>query len=264
MGVVLTNSITNFCEDEAGGPWNDSFALIKLIGPKNAAVWNTTTNREIACEEVFQANVDPNTGVWTSCELTCNSEISPAGSYYEIKEFIKGKCCAVSVVQFDCVNVVYPDPTQLSSVVVTAPVDEPSSLFAQHLVAASSTDVGNQIQVGSDNKAFVPPASQRLHFRLDGHNDVGPYEAQATWGDMVVTNVSFQASQPSTNIETFGIYQGNTLLHTLTPSLGFTLENVAVPDVAVDDGSFISVRPTGASANPSQNLYIVVQAVYSG
>ena len=128
MGVRLTNCFASICDSPQ--PVN-GFALIKLINPlgENHAVCNTVTEQYLTCGEVLQVEIDPITGCWLSCELPCNSDLSPAGTYYEIQEFVDNKCCGTHIVQLDCELVTYPDPTPIKDVSITNPGPPPASLL---------------------------------------------------------------------------------------------------------------------------------------
>ncbi len=128
MSVRLTNCFASLCDQPE--PIN-GFALIKLINPlgDDHAVCDTTTGQYLTCGEVLQVEIDPVTGCWLSCDLPCNSDLSPAGTYYEIQEFVNNKCCGTHLVQLDCDLVNYPDPTPIKDVSITNPGPPPASLL---------------------------------------------------------------------------------------------------------------------------------------
>ena len=127
-GVRLTNCFASLCDQPEP---ISGFALIKLVNPlgDDVAVCNTITGEYLVCGEVIQVEIDPVTGCWLSCELPCNSDLSPAGTYYEIQEFINNKCCGTHIVQLDCDKVDYPDPTPVKEVSITNPGPPPKSLL---------------------------------------------------------------------------------------------------------------------------------------
>ena len=127
MGVILQQCYADLCDPNAAGT-TTGFALIVLRSQHEVAtVCDTTTGRVYPVADgaalVHRANIDPVTGCWTSCELPCNSDIAPAGTYYEVVEYLNGVACedVPEIVQFNCETQTYPNPTSLKDVAQTNP-----------------------------------------------------------------------------------------------------------------------------------------------
>lgn len=116
-----------------GGPVT-GFALIRLVAPAQSngypyPIFDVAGGKYIAFDETVEAHIDPNTGCWTSSVLPCNSGLTPAGTYYEIVEYVNGAVLDAHIVQFDCVTNAYPDPVNLVDVQLTVPPVGPTSLW---------------------------------------------------------------------------------------------------------------------------------------
>ena len=123
----LTNTFANICDPTETEVTITGFALIRLVSPVEGvdSVYHAATGKTIPvndCAQEVRADIDQTTGAWVSCELPCNDELTPAGSYYEVVEWINGACCDPTLlVQFDCANNTYPDPVPLQDVAINAP-----------------------------------------------------------------------------------------------------------------------------------------------
>ncbi len=129
MGVFLRHCLANLCDDPTDPqPPPTGFAMITLKSQVDVTWAHDTVNNVSypvaeGSEFVVEAQIDPVTGCWqTPCELPCNSDLTPAGTYYEVVEVINGAACGpAEFVQFDCANVAYANPTLLPDVSLSNP-----------------------------------------------------------------------------------------------------------------------------------------------
>lgn len=159
MAVRLTNCFEDLCANPTGFT---GFALIRLVNQAEGMLVDTSVDpcRYIPCDIVYRADIDPNTGCWVSCALPCNDDLSPSGSYYEIQEFVNGKCCGSHLVQLDCASNVYPDPTPICDVSITNPGPPPSPLLCPVVKSCETPFVGVEangiVITAGDNPAGNP------------------------------------------------------------------------------------------------------------
>jgi hypothetical protein len=131
------------------------YALIRLVVPDSydSMLWDTNTNEWVPCGQVARYDINPTTGCWTSDPVTCNSDLAPPGSYYEISTIINGVCCGVEKVQLDCDTYTYPDPTDVSTVTVITTDPTGPTLICQAVAACIASGTGalsNLVEIGGD------------------------------------------------------------------------------------------------------------------
>ena len=145
MTVILCNTFSDFCVDGTTEADIEGFALIRLVNQADGALYYATDGHYIPSGTTYSATIDPTTGTWQSCELPCNSDLTPAGSYYEVEEWVNGTCQQRHLVQLDCANVAYPVPplcTDIADVSLNSPTGSPTSLLCPVVEACETPWVG--------------------------------------------------------------------------------------------------------------------------
>ncbi len=272
MPFRLTHCFANPCDSSGTVTPISGFALITLRSPYDVeSVHHTVSgiSYPVNGSWVVEAAIDPATGCWeTGCDLPCNNELFPEGSYFEVQEFIGNEACGEpEFAQTDCANNVYPNPVPLPQVSITNPqlsaLNPLNNLLLQTIGLGVLPGEGIRIDLAGNGLAATPWELTPV-FELDtatGGNllTVGPNGLLAS----LLVDPGIPTDTADINISGTGA-PGDPL----QISVDVRVDNVAPGNGLVDgpDGLFVDVRNnwTITPTSPGVDLNFAPAAVAGG